>query len=433
MALVTEEMLNKWKPVLESQDTQTATELTQTKIAARLLENQERWCKDNQAFLLETASATNTMSAGGIATWSPVLIKMAKRLPPMLISMEFFGVQPLATPDGLVFAMRSRYGTPSGTEALFNEADSAFSGTGTQAGTIAGLPANYVSAGDPAVDPSYGTGMITSDAEALGTPGKTWAKMAVSIEKTTVSAKARGLYADYSHELRQDMRAVHGEDVDSILSEMLVTEIQAEMNREFIRTMLVAAKYGAVGATKAGVFDVTADTDGRWMMERWKGLLYQIELDANAIAIDTKRGKGNRLLVSPNVASALAMSGVLEYNPNLANSVKVDPTASTFVGVLANGMRVHIDPYADREFYMIAYKGASEMDAGIFYSPYTPLEMYRTVGEDSFQPRIGFKTRYGVSANPFYVKNAAGVQATGLGLGQNENGFFRKAVVKNLY
>lgn len=432
MALVTEEMLNKWKPVLTSEDTQSVTELNQTKIAARLLENQERWCKDNQAFLMETASASNT-TGSAVATWSPVLIKMAKRLPPMLISMEFFGVQPLATPDGLVFAMRSRYGSQTGPEALFNEADSAFSGAGAQAGTIAGLPSGYVAAGDPAVDPSYGTGFSTAEAEALGTPGKAWAKMAVSIEKNIVSAKARGLYADYTHELRQDMRAVHGEDVDSILSEMLVTEIQAEMNREFIRTMLVAAKYGAVGATKAGIFDVTADTDGRWMMERWKGLLYQIELDANAIAIDTKRGKGNRLLVSPNVASALAMSGVLEYNPNLANSVKVDPTASTFVGVLANGMRVHIDPYADREFYMIGYKGASEMDAGIFYSPYTPLEMYRTVGEDSFQPRIGFKTRYGVSANPFYRKNAAGVQATGDGLGQNENGFFRKAVVKNLY
>lgn len=433
MALVTEEMLNKWKPVLESEDTQSVTQLNQTKIAARLLENQEKWCRENQAFLMETSASSNT-TGSAVATWSPVLIKMAKRLPPMLISMEFFGVQPLATPDGLVFAMRSRYGSQTGPEALFNEADSAFSGMGTQSAANSGLPAGYVTAAvDPATDTTYGTGFPTSDAEALGTPGKAWAKMAVSIEKNVVSAKARGLYADYTHELRQDMQAVHGQDVDAILSEMLVSEIQAEMNREFIRTMLVAAKYGAVGATKAGVFDVTADTDGRWMMERWKGLLYQIELDANAIAIDTKRGKGNRLLVSPNVASALAMAGVLEYNPNLSTSIKVDPTASTFAGVLANGMRVHIDPYADREFYMIGYKGANEMDAGIFYSPYTPLEMYRTVGEDSFNPRIGFKTRYGISANPFYRQNAAGVVAAGAGLGQNENGFFRKAVVKNLY
>lgn len=431
MAIVTEEMLNKWKPVLESKDSQTAAELNTAKIQARLLENQEAWCKQNQQFLLETAASSNATGAA-VATWSPVLIKMAKRLPPMLISMEFFGVQPLHTPDGLVFAMRSRYGSQTGTEALFNEANSAFSGAGTQAGSISGLPKDYVAVGDPAVDPSAGTGMITSDAEALGST-KTWAKMAVSIEKTTVSAKARGLYADYTHELRQDMQAVHGQDVDSILSEMLVTEIQAEMNREFIRTMLIAAKYGAVGATKAGIFDVQADTDGRWMLERWKGLLFQIELDANAIAIDTKRGKGNRLLVSPNVASALAMAGVLEYNPNLATSVKVDPTASTFAGVLANGMRVHIDPYADREFYSVAYKGANEMDAGIFYSPYTPLEMYRTVGEDNFNPRMGFKTRYAISANPFYKMDASGVAATGGGLGQGENGFFRKAVVKNLY
>jgi hypothetical protein len=438
MPLVTEEMLNKWKPVLESEDTQSVAELSRTKIAARLLENQEKWCRENQAFLMETAGATNTMGSGAIATWSPVLIKMAKRLPPMLISMEFFGVQPLAMPDGLVFAMRSRYGSPTGTEALFNEADSAFSGAGAQSANSTGLPQGYVTAGvsplgDPGVEPTSGTGMATSDAEALGTPAKSWAKMAVSIEKNIVSAKARGLYADYTHELRQDMQAVHGQDVDAILSEMLVTEIQAEMNREFIRTMLIAAKFGATGATKAGVFDVTADTDGRWMLERWKGLLYQIELDANAVMLDTKRGKANRMLVSPNVASALAMAGVLEYNPNLANGVKVDATSSTFAGVLANGMRVHIDPYSDREFYMVGYKGANEMDAGIFFSPYTPLEMYRTVGEDSFNPRIGFKTRYGISANPFYRQTAAGVVATGGGLGQGENGFFRKAVVKNLY
>lgn len=431
MALVTEEMLNKWKPVLESKDSASVAELNQEKIQARLLENQENWCKSNQQFLAETAASTNANGAA-VSTWSPVLIKMAKRLPPMLISMEFFGVQPLATPDGLVFAMRSRYTNQTGAEALFNEANSAFSGAGAQAGTVAGLPQDYVAVGDPAAASASGTGMPTADAESLGST-KTWAKMAVSIEKTSVSAKARGLYADYTHELRQDMKAVHGEDVDSILSEMLVTEIQAEMNREFVRTMLIAAKYGALGATKAGVFDVTADTDGRWMLERWKGLLFQIELDANAISIDTRRGKGNRLLVSPNVASALAMAGVLEYNPNLATSVKVDATSSTFAGVLANGMRVHIDPYADREFYMVGYKGANEMDAGIFYSPYTPLEMYRTVGEDNFNPRMGFKTRYAISANPFYKMDAAGVAATGGGLGQGENGFYRKAVVKNLY
>lgn len=430
--LVTEQMLTEWKPFLEAADTRTVQEQNMEKIQTRLLENQKQWCEANQAQLIESAGVSNT-TGSAIATWSPVLIKMAKRLPPMLISMEFFGVQPLATPDGLVFAMRSRYGSQTGPEALFDEANSAFSGAGAQAGAADGFPADFIGAGNPAVGTSFGGGMSTADAEALGTPAKTWAKMGVSIEKNTVSAKARGLYADYSHELRQDMMAVHGQDVDAILSEMLVTEIQAEMNREFIRTMLVAAKLGAIGATKTGVYDVIADSDGRWALERLKGLLLQLEFDANAIAIDTRRGRANRLLCSPNVASALAMAGVLEFNPNLATGMKIDPTASTFVGLLSSGVRVHIDPYATTEFYMLGYKGQNEMDAGIFYSPYTPLEMYRTVGEDSFQPRIGFKTRYAISANPFYRQNAAGVVAAGQGLGQGENGFFRKALVKNLY
>lgn len=432
MSLVTEQMMSKWTPIMEAKDT-TQAGLTKEKIQARLLENQEDWCKKNQQFLMETAASTNA-TGSAVATWSPVLIKMAKRLPPMLISMEFFGVQPLSTPDGLVFAMRSRYTNQTGAEALYNEANSAFSGAGTQAGTTAGFPQDYVAVGDPAVASSVGTGMSTAAAEALGSTG-TWAKMAVSIEKQTVTAKSRGLYADYTHELRQDMMAVHGEDVDGILSEMLLTEIQAEMNREFIRTMLISAQYGAVGATKAGVFDVTADTDGRWMLERWKGLLFQIELDANQIAIDTRRGKGNRLLCSPNVASALAMAGVLEYNPHLASQagMSVDATSSTFAGVLANGMQVHIDPYADREYFCVAYKGANQFDAGIYFSPYTPLEMYRTVGEDNFNPRMAFKTRYAISANPYFVQNAAGSVATGKGLGAQENGYFKKALVKNLY
>lgn len=435
--LVTEDMKKKWTPILEASDSRSIKEINDEKIAIRLLENQETWCKNNTQFLLETGAATNSVGAGGVATWSPVLIKMAKRLPPMLISMEFFGVQPLATPDGLVFAMRSRYGTPTGPEALFNEANSAYSGAGTQSYNESGLPLGTV-ASDAAgygttAAPGSGTAMPTATAETLGDVA-TWAQMAVSIEKTTVSAQSRGLYADYTHELRQDMMAVHGQDVDSILSEMLVTEIQAEMNREFIRTMLVSAQMGTTGATP-GIFNVTSDTDGRWWEERIKCLLFSIEVEANNIAIRTRRGRGNRLLVSPNVASALAMVGVLEYNPNLAGNaaMKVDPTTSTFAGVMANGMRVHIDPYADRDYFMVGYKGVNEMDSGIFYSPYTPLEMYRTVGQDSFQPRIGFKTRYAISANPFVKQNAAGVPAPGLGLGQGENSYFVKSIVQNLY
>ena len=436
--LITEAMVSKWKPVLDAQDSRSLQEINNEKIAIRLLENQENWCKNNQQFLLETGAATNTIGGGAVATWSPVLIKMAKRLPPMLISMEFFGVQPLATPDGLVFAMRSRYSTQTGAEALFNEANSAFSGAGTQSTNESGLPQGQVTAGtSPAGDPGYapgsGTGMATATAETLGDVA-TWAQMAVSIEKTTVSALSRGLYADYTHELRQDMMAVHGQDVDAILSEMLVTEIQAEMNREFIRTMLVSAQMGTTGAVP-GIFNVTSDTDGRWWEERIKCLLFSIEVEANNIAIRTRRGKGNRLLCSPNVASALAMVGVLEYNPNLASNaaMKVDPTTSTFAGVMANGMRVHIDPYADRDYFMVGYKGVNEMDSGIFYSPYTPLEMYRTVGQDSFQPRIGFKTRYAISANPFCKMDQYGNLAAGLGLGQGENTYFVKSIVQNLY
>lgn len=428
-----EQLIEKWKPVMEK-EASSVKALSRDAIAAQLLENQEAWCNKNQQFLLETAASTNSMGGGAVATWSPVLIKMAKRLPPMLISMEFFGVQPLSMPDGLIFAMRSRYSNQTGSEALYNTIQSGFSGNGTaDAGSTSGLPKDTIATGNPAADPVVGGAMATASAEALGST-QPWAQMALSIEKSSISAKSRGLFADYTHELRQDMQAVHGEDVDALLSDILVTEIQAEMNREFIRTMLIAGKLGAYGATKAGVFDIHADTDGRWMMERWKGLLFQIELDANQIALDTRRGRGNRLLCSPNVASALAMAGVLEYNPNLgANaSLEVDPTANTFVGVLANGMRVHIDPYADSDFYCVAYKGASELDAGIYFAPYTPLEMYRTVGEDNFNPRMGFKTRYGVGANPYYYQNAAGVAAAGKGLGQGENGYFRKAAIINL-
>lgn len=428
--LITEQMREDWKAVVES-PLEGRTALTRTDIITRLFENQKIWCENNpaQVRISESAPATNQMNAQ-VATWTPVLISMVKRLVPTLVAMDFFGTQPLSTPDGLIFAMRVRYDSQTGAEAFYNEPNSAHSGAGTQAGDSSSLQD-----GD-----SYGTGMSTALAQLLGTSpdGQAWGKMALSIEKQSVTAKSRGLYADYTHELRQDMMAVHGQDVDSILSDVLVTEIQAEMNREFIRTMNTSAKLGGTkdnAGVSTGGFDIENDTDGRWFLERIKYFLFQLEKDANDIAKDTRRGKGNRIICSANVASALAMAGLLDYNISNLDGQKnltVDVTGQTFAGVLGNGMRVYIDPYANVEYYNVAYKGATELDAGIFYAPYSPLEMYRTVGEDSFQPRMAFKTRYAVAANPFYAQDADGNPAAGLGLGTRENGYFRISAVTGL-
>ncbi len=432
--LVTEAMRNKWKPVLEQEVSENKA-MSRADITTRLLENQENWINNNRAVIEAAAPGNATGSA--VATWSPVLIKMVKRSTPNLIAMDFFGVQPLSLPDGLIFAMRARYDSQTGTEAFYDTIKTGQSGDGTaDAGDVSGFPKAVVDAytgGTSGVAPAFGKGMATSALETLGSTG-TWSKMGVSIEKQSVTAMGRGLYADYSHELRQDMQAVHGEDVDAILSDMLVTEIQAEMNREFIRTMNLAAKNGFTSGTTPGLFDLSTNTDGRWLLERLKGLMFRIELEANAIAKDTRRGKGNRLLCSANVASALAMSGMLDFTPALAANagLEVDTTGQTFAGVLANGMRVYIDPYSGIDYINVVYKGDNQMDAGIYFAPYTPLEMYRTVGEDSFQPRIAFKTRYGIVANPFYAQSAAGVPATGKGLGQGENGYMRKLAIKGI-
>lgn len=442
--LVTQEMRDKWAPIIEddSDDINQTHALSKKDILTRVLENTEDYCNNNmhQMALTETVASTNGVGSA-IATWTPVLVKMVKRLMPNLVATDFMGTQPLQTPDGLIFAMRARYGdqTTSSDEAFYQQIKSGYSGNGT---ADAGDPSGFTKAfldtalgGTSHVDPAFGTGLATSAAQLLGTAGQPWAQMAVSIEKTSVSAQSRGLYADYTHELRQDMMAVHGEDVDAILSDMLVTEIQAEMNREFIRTMNVAAKLGAANATVPGKFNLASDSDGRWLVEKLKGLMFQLELDANAIALDTRRGKGNRILCSPNVASALAMAGLLDYNLSNLNgnkNLEVDPTGQTFAGVLANGMRVYIDPYAILDYVTVGFKGATELDAGIYFAPYTPLEMYRTLGETTFQPRIGFKTRYGIVANPFYATNAAGVVPTGKGLGQGENGYYRKFLVTGL-
>ena len=374
MTIINEGLRQKWAPVMETEVMQ-ARALSKGDVTIRMLENQETWCKSNHQFLAETGAASNATGAA-VATWSPVLIKMVKRMVPNLIAHDLMGVQPLSTPDGLVFAMRARYASQTGAEAFYNEPQAGFSGgvaaAGDSSGFAKGFFNNTVGSENPAVDPVAGSGMTTAEAESLGADGgKAWAKMAVSIEKTSVAAKSRGLYADYSHELRQDMQAVHGEDVDTILSDMLSTEIQAEMNREFIRTVNIAAKLGAQNATKKGLFDVDVDADGRWFLEKLKGLLFQIEMEANAIALDTRRGKGNRVVCSPNVASALAMAGMLDFTPALAQNatMEVDPTGQTFAGVLSNGMKVFIDPYTMVEYATIGYKGDSALDAGIYFAP----------------------------------------------------------------
>lgn len=430
--LVSKELRESWKPVMEGEVDVLKHSLNKSDITVRLLENQKTWCEKN----LSEAAVPGNVTGAAMQTWTPVLIQMAKRVTPNLMAFDFFGVQPMTGPDGQIFAMRSRYGSQTGNEALFNEPNTAYSGTGTQVGDVSGFPADFIAAGNPAADAATGVGMTTAAAEQLGASGGTaWGKMAVSIEKTSVTAKSRGLYADYSHELRQDMMAIHGEDVDSILAEILSNEIQAEMNQEFIRTLNISAVLGGTGVVAAaGKLNVQSDTDGRWSAERWKGMMFILESEANAIARRTRRGKGNVVLCSPNVASALAMAGILDYAPALSQngSLNVDISGQNFAGVLSNGMRVYVDPYASLDYINISYKGTNQMDAGIFYAPYTPLEMYRAQGEDTFQPRMAFKTRYGIVANPFNRVLANGTEKTGKGLGQGENDFSSKFLVQEI-
>lgn len=475
--MITESQRQKWKPVLDKEATPSKG-LSRADIFSRLLENQEQWCKQNltegSVQLNESGEPINQIgvadgvsgAAGSIKTWTPTLIKMAKRLPPNLVAFDFFGVQPMTGPDGQVFALRSRYNDNTGagetgvnfndSEALVNEALTGFSGNGVQqTGDTSGFPLGHAykktgATTQPAVpgaNPAFGQGMGVDVAQKLGSTSP-WSKMGITIEKSGVTAKSRGLYADYSHELRQDMLAVHGEDVDSILTEILLQEIQAEMNREFIRTMNTAAEFGYSGTAydrnagdtgwdtvrRAGVLNISTDLDGRWALERWKGLLFRIELEANAIAKRTRRGKGNKMITSSNVASAMMLTGMLDFSPALATQgdMVVDDTGQTYVGKLANGVDVFIDPWAELDYFTIGYKGQGELDAGAIFCPYIPVEMYRANDTDSFQPRMGFKTRYGLIANPFVSKKADGTDLAGKGLGAQENAYFRKVAVLNL-
>jgi len=417
------ESVKKWAPILESTSAPAFKDDYRRQVTAQLLENQENAMKQSAQALNEIANiGGDGIALGGagsntnMAGYDPVLIAMVRRAAPQMIAYDIAGVQPMTQPTGLIFAMKSKYSTQGGTEALFNEADTDFAGTGTHAGA------------NP-VDGSYttGTGITTANSENLG-DSVAFGQMAFSIEKTTVTAKTRALRAEYTVELAQDLKAVHGLDAEGELSNILSSEILNEINREVVRTVYAAAKTGAqAGTASAGTFDLDVDSNGRWSVEKFKGLMFQIEREANAIAQTTRRGRGNFIICSSDVASALAMAGVLDYAPALSTGLNVDDSSTTFAGVLNGKYKVYVDPYSANanasnatQFFVVGYKGTSAYDAGLFYCPYVPLEKVRAVDPATFQPKIGFKTRYGMVANPF----------TSLSSGTNI--YYRKVAVTNL-
>jgi len=448
-----EHLQEKWAPLLDHDGMGEIKDSHRRMVTAVLLENQEKILKEEQEFLGEAAPTNST--GANIANFDPVLISLIRRAMPNLVAYDLAGVQPMNGPTGLIFAMRSRYATQDGTEALFNEADTAFS-SGNQ--NAAGLPNGFSgptvgfgttgpgsaqSSNPDAINPSNtarqlaystGQGMRTDDAEALGdASGNHFNEMAFSIEKVTVTAKSRALKAEYSLELAQDLKAIHGLNAEAELANILSTEILAEINREVIRTIYNVAEAGAqANVATAGTFDLDTDSNGRWSVEKFKGLIFQMERDANAIAQRTRRGKGNMILCSADVASALTMAGVLDYTPALNANLNVDDTGNTFAGVLQGKYRVYVDPYSanvsDKHFYVAGYKGTSPYDAGLFYCPYVPLQQVRAINPDTFQPKIGFKTRYGMVSNPFSQGLTQGSGA----LTANSNKYYRRVQVANL-
>jgi hypothetical protein len=414
-------LVEKWSPVLNEESAGAIGDKHKKAVTAAILENTEKALNEQaeQASfgqMNEDAAATNTTS---VANWNPVLISLVRRSMPNLMAYDICGVQPMTGPTGLIFAMKSRYrttraGATSGNEALFNEAITGFSGDSstTNAASPSGLASVTDSNGDSSIDNDRDSnvpagGMPTGDAEGLGTtgdgPASAFAEMGFTIEKATVTAKSRALKAEYTLELAQDLRAIHGLDAETELANILSTEILAEINREVVRTINSQAKTGALTSniTTQGIFDMSADADGRWSAEKFKGLGVQLDREANVIAKETRRGKGNFVVCSSDVATALAASGMLDYSPALSTNLNVDDTGNTFAGVLNGRIRVYIDPYATTDYVNVGYKGTNPYDAGLFYCPYVPLTMVRAVGENDFQPRIGFKTRYGMASNPF--------------------------------
>ncbi len=463
------QLQKKWQPLLEAEGIDKITDNHRKAVTAQLLENQERFLREERAFLSEAPPTVNTdpsstgaagfsggaTAAGPVAGFDPVLISLIRRSMPNLVAYDLAGVQPMNGPTGLIFAMRSRFDNQNGTEALFNEPDSAFSAQNNAASLTQG---DYTGATDGDSDVGFGTtaqggsnpsilnggannaysvgqGFKTQNLETLGdnTSNNDFREMAFSIEKISVTAKSRALKAEYSLELAQDLKAIHGLDAEAELANILSTEILAEINREIIRTIYKSAEAGAqTNTATTGAFDLDTDSNGRWMVEKFKGMIFQLERDANAIAQRTRRGKGNIILCSADVASALTAAGQLDYTPALNSNLTVDDTGNTFAGTLNGRYKVYIDPFAANldanQYYVMGYKGTSPYDAGLFYCPYVPLQMVRAVGQDTFQPKIGFKTRYGMVANPF-------AEGTTQGLGRitaNSNRYYRRVKVLNL-
>jgi len=462
-----EQLQEKWAPLLDYEGLDPIKDSHRRSVTAILLENQEKSIREEREFLYEASPANSAgtggfggadaQNAGPAAGFDPVLISLIRRSMPNLIAYDICGVQPMNGPTGLIFAMRSRYKTQGGSEAFYGEADSAFSGQNNSFNLTAGQLAPNVGLGttgqggtnpsvlsatnqannaSPGADQyNVGQAMTTANSEALG-DGDTnyFNQMAFSIEKVTVTAKSRALKAEYSLELAQDLKAIHGLNAEAELANILSTEILAEINREVIRTIYKSAVPGAQANTATqGTFDLDVDSNGRWSVEKFKGLIFQIERDANAIAQQTRRGKGNTIVCSADVASALAMAGVLDYTPALNANLNVDDTGNTFAGVLQGKFKVYIDPYAANvaanQYYVVGYKGSSAYDAGLFYCPYVPLQMVRAVGEQTFQPKIGFKTRYGLVANPFAKGDSTATPGV---ISTNSNVYYRRVKVQNL-
>ena len=435
----TQHLQEKWQPVLEHPELPKIGDAYRRAVTTLILENQEKSMKEDRAFLGEAAPTNATGSA--VDNWDPILISLVRRSMPNLIAYDICGVQPMSGPTGLIFAMRARATSQTGKEALADELipdlsnqDAAGNtGGGDQSGTNPAVLNDSPSAGTY----SFVTGQTTAQGETLGDGTDEFAEMAFSIEKHTVTAVTRALKAEYTMELAQDLKAIHGLDAETELANILSSEILMEINREVVRTIYNTAVKGAqVNTTTAGIFDLDTDSNGRWSVEKFKGLLFAIERDANAIGQQTRRGKGNIIITSADVASALQMAGVLDYTPALSTNLNVDDTTTTFAGVLNGRYRVYIAPFAAniaaKQYYVVGYKGTSPYDAGVFYCPYVPLQMVRAVGENSFQPKIGFKTRYGMAANPFHTGTVAASAEGAITLSANTNKYYRRVQVTNL-
>ena len=442
----TEHLQEKWSPVLQHPDLPEIKDSYRRAVTTIILENQEKALKEDKNFLTETAPTNFIGGNASLDTWDPILISLVRRSMPNLIAYDICGVQPMTGPTGLIFAMRARFASMDGAEALADEAmpGNADASNQNAAGTIGGgdvgsTETNPAVLNDsPAGTYTSATGMTTVQGEALGDSGtNAFGEMAFSIEKHTVTAVTRALKAEYTMELAQDLKAIHGLDAETELANILSAEILAEINREVVRNIYVSAVKGAqVNTTTAGIFDLDTDSNGRWSVEKFKGLMFAIERDANAIGQQTRRGKGNMILCSADVASALQMAGVLDYTPALNNNLNVDDTSTTFAGVMNGRYKVYVDPYAANvsasQYYIVGYKGTSPYDAGMFYCPYVPLQMVRAVGENTFQPKIGFKTRYGIAANPFHTGTVAASTDGAITITSATNKYYRKVKVSNL-